>query len=275
MATSVLAIQPQTYEQALDLYHHTDYPAAIVALRHQTQDARTLELLGRCYLMSADYRKATEALEKAATLDPENSMTFTWLGRAYGRRAETAFAVSAVGYANKAREALEKAVQLDPKNGEAIDDLFDYYIQAPGFMGGGFDKAHHLIPLIGQIDPAHAHYAKARLAEQKKDFDTAEAQFRRALELAPNQMSRVLELAKFLTKHGRADEGDKLYERAARMEPNAPRLLYARAQMWIQSGRNVDQARDLLKKYLASNNLTPDDPSKPDALRLLKKADGM
>ena len=45
--------------------------------------------------------------------------------------------------------------------------------------------------------------------------------------------------------------------------------------MWILSKKNVDQARELLKQYLVSKDLTPDDPSKPDALKLLKKADGM
>jgi len=265
----------QGYAHALELYNHTDYPAAISYLRTLPQDAKNLELLGRSYLMNADYKKATETLEKAVALDPKNSMTLTWLGRAYGRRAETSFAVAAVGHANKAREALEKAVALDPKNGEALDDLFDYYVQAPSFMGGGSDKARDLIPQIGQIDPAQAHYARARLAEQKKDYTTAEAQFRRALHMAPNEISRILELAKFVTKRGNIEEGDRLYEQAYKLAPSAPRLLYARAELWIQSNRNLDQARDLLKKYLTSANLTPDDPSKPEALRLLKKADGM
>ncbi len=199
-------------------------------------------------------------MKKRLHLDPQNSMIHTWLGRAYGRRAETSFAVSAIGHATKAREALEKAVQLDPKNGEAIDDLFDYYVQAPGFMGGGFDKARDLIPSIGEIDPAQAHYARARLAEQKKDFATAEAQFRRALHLAPNQVSRILELARFLTKRGNLEEGDQLYERARQISPKSPRLLFARAEMWILARKNVDQARELLKQYLVCKDLTPDDP---------------
>lgn len=275
LTASLWAIQPPSYEHALDLYNHTDYSAAIASLNQQPQNARTLELLGRSYLMSGDYKKATDTLEKSVTLDPDNSMTLTWLGRAYGRRAETSFAVSAIGHATKAREALEKAVQLDPHNGEALDDLFDFYIQAPGFMGGGFDKARGLIPLIGQIDPAQAHYAKARLAEQKKDYDSAEAHFRRAMQLAPGQVSRILELSKFLAKRGHIEESDKLYEQALRLAPHSPRLLFARADMWIQSNRNIDQARDLLRKYLASSNLTPDDPSKSDALKLLKRTEGI
>jgi tetratricopeptide (TPR) repeat protein len=275
VSTTLLAIQPGLYEQALDLYNHTDYQGSVTALQHLPGSAKDLELLGRAYLMLGDSKKSAETLEKAVALDPLNSMAYTWLGRAYGRRAETSFAINAIGPATKARESLEKAVQLDPKNGEAIDDLFDYYVQAPGFMGGGFDKARNLIPLIGEIDPAQAHYARARLFEQKKDFTAAEAQFRKALRMAPNEISRILELARFVTRRGNTDEGDQLWERARRLSPNSPRLLFARAEMWIQSKKNVEQARELLKQYLASKDLTPEDPSRPDALKLLKKADGM
>ena len=34
----------------------------------------------------------------------------------------------------------ERAVALDPANREAVGDLFDYYLGAPGFLGGGANK---------------------------------------------------------------------------------------------------------------------------------------
>jgi tetratricopeptide (TPR) repeat protein len=263
-----------TYEQALDQYNHTDYKAAIETLQKLPRTAQSLELLGRSYLMEAEYKKATDTLEKAVALAPEDSMVWTWLGRAEGRRAETSFALNAMPHATKARDALEKAVELDPKNKEALDDLFDYYIQAPGFMGGGFDKANKLIPLIGKVSPAEATFAKGRMAEQKKDYDTAEAQFRRTVELAPNSVGRLLDLARFLAKRNRIDESERVFAQAAHIAPNAPRVMFARAELWIQSNRNVTQARNILQKYLLLDNLTPNDPQRPEALALLKKAGG-
>jgi tetratricopeptide (TPR) repeat protein len=103
------------------LYRHTDYQAAIellAALPEKT--APVIELTGRCYLMMGEYKKSSELLERAAALEPDNSMYRLWLGRVYGRRAESAFAVAAVGLATKARVNLEKAVELDPHNTEAI-----------------------------------------------------------------------------------------------------------------------------------------------------------
>ena len=37
-------------------------------------------------------------------------------------------------------------MQLDPHNGEATGDLFDYYLNAPGMLGGGLDKAAAALP---------------------------------------------------------------------------------------------------------------------------------
>jgi tetratricopeptide (TPR) repeat protein len=272
---SASALEPASFEQALNFYNHTDYKAAIRSLQGLPQTSRNLELLGRCYLMDADYKKATEVLEKAVALDPRNSMTLTWLGRAEGRRAETSMALGGISHANKAREAFEKAVQVNPSNKEALDDLFDYYIQAPGFVGGGFDKAHQLLPLIAKLDPAEAYFAQGRMAEEKKDFDTAEAQFRRTVELAPNSVGRMLDLARFLAKRNRLDDSERILQQAAHLAPNAPRVLFARAEIWIQSNRNVPQARAILQKYITLNNLTPDDPQRAEALALLKKTGGI
>ena len=55
----------------------------------------------------------------------------------------------APGHASKAHRYFEKAVELDPKNLEAMNDLFEYYLEAPGFLGGGFDKAQALADAHG------------------------------------------------------------------------------------------------------------------------------
>src|SRR5271155_4348272 len=129
-------------EAARKLYNLTDFSQSLETLRSIPQkDAAVYELMGRDYYMLAEYKKATEALEKALAANPGSSECALWLGRAYGRRAETSNPISAPGQASKARQYFEKAVQLDPRNLDALADLFDYYLEAPGFLGGGVDKA--------------------------------------------------------------------------------------------------------------------------------------
>lgn len=261
--------------QARNLYRHTDYPAAIRLLSNlPVKDASVNELLGQCYLMSGDYKKATDYLETAAAAETGNSVYSLWLGRAYGHRAETSFVLGAMGWANKSRAALEKAVELDPNNWEAIDDLFDFYVQAPSIVGGGLDRAEKLAARIATRDPAEAAYDRARIAEARKDYAAAERYLKQAADLAPHQPSRYVALAKFCAQHGRFEESDKFFDEARKVGPDVPRVYFAEASTYIQSKRNVDTAKVLLKRYLSASNLTPDDPPKSEAAKLLRKVSG-
>jgi tetratricopeptide (TPR) repeat protein len=258
----------------LTLYNRTEYAAAVAVLNRSDADAGNLELLGQCWFMLGDFKKAVDALEKAAAVDPADSMIQTWLGRAWGRRAEASFALLAAGYATRSRQAFERALQLNPGNADALGDLFDFYIDAPGLVGGGLEKAAGLLPQLDKYDPVGAVLARARIDERKKQFAGAEENLRRAIEMGPGKVGLVLNLAQFLSRRGRYEESETVFRQAANVAPDSPRILYARADSYISARRNLDQARDLLKKYLAANNLTPDDPPRWQAMNLLKKAGG-
>jgi predicted Zn-dependent protease len=230
-------------------------------------------LRGRSYLMLQDYKKATETLERAASAEPRNSNVYLWLGRAYGHRAETAFAIAAPALAVKARQSFEKAVELDSGNWMAVDDLFEYYLEAPGFLGGGMDKAAKMADLVARHDESQAVFDRARISEKSKQFDTAEAQLRHAVKLAPHQVGHAVALARFLSKRGRYDESDRAFEQAAASNPNTPKLIYMQADTLIEANRKLQEARELLRKYLTMT-LSPEDPSRQNAEALLRKVSG-
>ncbi len=262
-------------EQAKARYDRTDFRGALqILLPLKSKDPALLALMGRCYFMEGDFKRASEVLEAAVAAAPSQAAYHLWLGRAYGRRAETASVFTAPGLASKARQSFERAVALDPRNREALNDLFEYYLQAPGFLGGGMDKAEKLVQQISQLDVAEKHYALARIAEQRKEYQMAEAQLRRAAEIAPRQVGRLVDLARFLAQRGRQSESDAVFLEAAKVSPNSPRFLFARAQTYIEQGRNLEKARSLLEQYLRAE-LTPDDPSRDEARKLLKLASGV
>jgi Flp pilus assembly protein TadD len=262
------------YDRAVDLYNHTEYEASLkLLLPLQEKSAGELVLIGQNYYMLGDAKRATDFFQKAAAAEPNNSVTYHWLGRAYGRRAELGNPFTAMGQASKARQNLEKAVELDPKNAEAVNDLFEFYLEAPGFIGGGVEKAAKMAEHIEELNPSEGHYARARIEEKRKEYHSAEKHLRRAMELAPHQVGRVIDLAKFLAKQGRFEESDQTFVAAEKLAPNAPKLMYARAATYIQAGRNIDTAKELLEKYLAAQ-LTPDDPPREDARKLLRQVSG-
>jgi len=266
--------------KARQLYGQTQYKASLAVVAEIAEPSGAAYCLaGRNYFMLGEYKKATEAFQQAVALDPGNSAYAQWLGRSFGRRAEAASPFSAPKYASQARAYFERAVALDPHNEEALGDLFDYYLAAPGFLGGGFDKAEAIAQRIAEQNPAEGHFAQSRLSEQRRQFDTAEEQLRRAMELAPRQVGRVLDLARYLAKRGRIQESEAVFDQAERLAPDSPEVGFARAGVYVEQKRNLGRAKVLLMKYLGSH-LTADDPPREQAeklvqaLRLLEEASG-
>jgi tetratricopeptide (TPR) repeat protein len=257
--------------RAHELYQRTEYNQSLAQLLAMNpKEAATLQLMGQDYFMLGEYKKSSEFLEKAAALTPNDAQCLLWLGRAYGRRAETSNPFSAPGFATKARQMFEKVVALEPANREAIGDLFDFYLDAPGFLGGGQSKAEALASRVSQIDPAEGLYYQAQLDDRRNQYDSAEQKLRRAIQIAPTQAGRYLELAKFLAKRGRIPESEAMFEEAARLSPNNPHQIFDRASLYVKERRNLSQARELLERYLRLP-LTPNDPPRDRAEALLQK----
>jgi Flp pilus assembly protein TadD len=262
------------FDEARRLYDATEFQQSLhvlSAIPHK--DAEVQALTGRNYYMLGDFKRASEALEWAFNAEPSNSDYALWLGRAYGRRAETSGPFTAAGYASKARQYFEKAARLNPRNVEALSDLFEYYLEAPGLLGGGMDKAQTVAVQMARVDPSEGYWAMYKLAEQRKDYSRAEEQLRRAIEAAPRNIGKFIDLARFLTREGRFQEAEQSIERAEKIAPNAPRLLYARADLYVRTGRNLDAAKALLERYLNAT-LTPEDPPRAEAAKLLRKVRG-
>jgi tetratricopeptide (TPR) repeat protein len=262
------------YDRAKKLFNSTEFEQSLTVLQAiPDKDGAVYELIGRNLFLMGDFKKSSEALEKAARADPNNSEIALWAGRAFGRRAETSSILTAPGFASRARQYFERSVQLNPRNLEALSDLFEYYLEAPGFLGGGMDKAEATAARIAEVDIGEGHWSQAKLAEKRKEYRSAEEQLRRAAEVSPQRIGRFIELAKFLSKQGRYQEAEQSLARAEQIAPTSPRLLYAKADLYIQHKRNLDVAKALLIRYM-SMDLSPDDPPRSEAAKLLRQVQG-
>ncbi|MBC7926035.1 MAG: hypothetical protein H7039_10305 [Bryobacteraceae bacterium] len=262
-------------ENAQAQFVRTNYRQVVDMLKPMTDsgDPAAAFLTGKAWFMLSDFKKATDAFEKAVAADTKNSQYFNWLGKAFGRRAETSNPLSAPILAGKARQNFERSVELDSRNLEAVNDLFSYYLEAPGFLGGGLDKAAKLAENIKTLDPIEYHYDLALLAEKRKEFKSAEFHFRSAFDMAPKSVGRAIDLARFLSKQGRLHESEAVLAKAEQLNPGAPRLLFERASAYVRAKQNLGVAKVLLEKYLQSS-LSPDDPPRSEAQRLLRQASG-
>ncbi len=272
-SAATLARSPNPeFRRAEELYQRTEYVGAIDTIqRMAAKDAATYALLGKAHFMAGQFKEAAANLEKAVLEDSGNADYYDWLGRAYGRIAEQASFMSALGYARRTVRAFERAVELDSSNLEALSDVFEYYLQAPGIAGGGMGKAENVARRIAELSKAEYHWARARMAQQRKDAAAAEREFRAALESAPNEVGRTLDLATFLCSVGSYSESEALFRAAEEKYPASPKVLYAHAAAHIQSKRNLDEADAMLERYFQLQ-LTPDDPARREAAELMRSS---
>jgi hypothetical protein len=68
-------------------------------------------------------------------------------------------------------------------------------------------------------------------------------------------------------------ECDAVLADAAQRWPGNPGVVFAQAEVLVETKRNPEQARKLLQRY-SSLPLTPDDPPREEAVELLKRVGG-
>src|SRR5260221_7649112 len=131
---------------------------AIVLLQSRIKsapsDSESYNLLCRAYFMLGNWDPGIAACEKAVSLSPDNGEYHSWLGRIYGEKADPSSFFTAARLAGKVRNEFEAAVRLNANSVDARADLADFYLEAPGIVGGGKDKAEAQAQAIAATKPA-------------------------------------------------------------------------------------------------------------------------
>jgi tetratricopeptide (TPR) repeat protein len=237
---------------------------AMATLEQQIQTSPTAEaynLLCRAHFELDSWEAGIPACEKAVVMDPGNGLYHLWLGRIYGEKADHASFLSAAGLARKVRTEFEHAVQLSPNSWEARTDLAEFYLEAPGIVGGGKDKARAQVELLAPLNPAMAHWLKARIAEKNKDNPTAEQEYRAAIDASQGGVRAWLNLAGFYRHTNRLDEMEQALRTMESRPLDHPAALVDGAGMLLRTGRDYPLAVRLLRRYLSSSNTVEEAPA--------------
>lgn len=237
---------------------------ALTLLSSLPSSAETHNLRCRVHFMLENWDDAANECEQGLRLGGQSSNDHLWLGRALGEKADHASFISAYSLAKRSRAEFEQAVSIDPRNGEAMADLGEFYTSAPGVVGGGVDKARGLVPSLEKVDPARAHILRARIAENQKDFGTAERELKLAAASGDHPAFGWMSLASFYRKRERWDEMEASVEsgyKAAQHDRRAGVALYNGASILTRSKRNLALAVKMLEEYLANFPHTEEGPA--------------
>jgi tetratricopeptide (TPR) repeat protein len=238
---------------------------AITTLRSRISsspnDAEAYNLLCRAYFSMGHWDRGIAACEKAVTLQPGNSRYHMWLGRVYGEKANDVIFFKAASLAGKVRNEFEAAVRLDSNNVDARSDLGEFYLEAPGIVGGGRDKAEVQAQALATLDAAKAHYLNGRIAEKKKDLATAEKEYRASIEATHGSALTWFNLALFYRHQQRWDAMEDAINHATSAQVDRPEVLMESGEVLIRSGRNFPAAVRFLRRYLALNSKVEEAPA--------------
>lgn len=218
----------------------------------------------RVEYMLEQWDRAVSDCEQAVRLDGQNSDNHMWLARALGEKASRASFLNAYSLAKRARAEFEEAARLNSANGAALADLGQFYYQAPGVVGGGMDKAEGVAAQLEKFDAVRAHNLRGEMAEQRKDYGTAEREFKAAIAKSPHPAFEWIALAGFYHRRERWSDMESAVhsgQSAAERDKRASVALYNAANVLRTSGRDPEQAAKMLEEYLASPGKSEEAPA--------------
>ncbi|MBI5690054.1 MAG: tetratricopeptide repeat protein [Verrucomicrobia bacterium] len=228
--------------------------------------------LGQLANRRDDPDKAVKYFEAAVAAEPNVARHHHGLGDAYGRSAQKAGMLSKFGLAKKCLAAYQRAVELGPDTIEFRQSLFEYYRQAPGMAGGGFDKAAAQAEAIKKLDTLRGRIAFATLYAGEKQYDRAFAEFDEVLKASPDDYAALYQVGRLAAMTGQnVDRGVTSLRRCLELPaPTAPNLPGHAAAQW-RLGQLLEKKKDLAGARVAFEAAVKLDPNFTPASEALRK----
>jgi tetratricopeptide (TPR) repeat protein len=230
------------------------------AVRDDPKDARSSSYLGRVLLATGEFHDAVDWMEKSVALEDANAEYHLWLARGYGSLAMRANVLKQPGLARKVRKEFERASALDTENLEARFALIEYYLRAPGILGGSLKKAQEEAGEIRKRDALEGHRAFGRLAEHRKAFDEALREYEGAAAEFPGRPEPSYWAGTLLAGKRDYAKAFDVYEKLLDRNPAQMAACYQIGRLAAVSGQRLERGEECLKLYLR-HDPKPDEPS--------------
>lgn len=203
--------------------------------------------------INSDYDKAIGYLTKAISLKPEDAKYHFMLGNAYGVKAQKAGIFSKFGAAMDCLKEFRTASSLDPKYIDARRGLVEYYLQAPGIMGGSVDKAIAQSDTIMGLDPYAGYLTKASIYRYQKKKKEEEESYLRAITTSPGKTQAYWDLWRFYMGDKEDSKADQLLARALKAVKDKSDIYFWAGLYYVQEN-NLVKAKDLFDHALMEDS---------------------
>jgi tetratricopeptide (TPR) repeat protein len=214
------------------------------------QVARAAFLRGCQRFAEGKADKADDEFERAVKLEDGNAVYHFWLGRAIGDQAEDANPLRQPGLAKRTKTEFERASALAPDYLDAREGLVEYYLAAPGFLGGSKDKARAQAAEIAKRNPYRGAALAVTIALRSNDTTAAIGGYESMIAAHPDSAGLYSSLATLLGAQRRWTEAWTTIDRLNALRPGSPAAGYAVGRMAAESGERLDEGEAALRRYL-------------------------
>jgi len=255
--------------------------------RPGSSDAPAISVMSRVELAFGNDRSALDLAERAVALDGASAAYHYHLAEVVGSMAQKAGPFKGLGLARHFKKEDDLAVALDPRNVGARRDLMEFYLQAPGLIGGDKKKARAMADTIARLDPAQGMLAAADLAlaekheaeaeavyrkalaartrdyevlvstagffgrDSKKQWDIVEACGKDAIEVDPGRSGGYVVLASLYAHLERWSDLDALLARSEQALPENLNPTYQAGRILLADGKDLERAERYFRRYLS------------------------
>ena len=205
---------------------------------------------GKAAMRRGDNEQAAKLFEQAIAQKPNVPEYHYFLGATYGSQAQKAGMFGGLSLGKKALAEFLRAVEIDPNYLEARLALIDFYMVAPGFVGGDKEKARLQAAEIKKRDALEGHRAYGRIYSREKKFDLARKEYVDAVREQPNSHKAHLYLGTFSGTQKDWPNALHEYEYALKLDPNYMLAYFRVGHHAANAATNYARGEEALRKYL-------------------------
>jgi tetratricopeptide (TPR) repeat protein len=280
---AVLAAQTQPSPRELIEADHWKRARAIVEARTST-DAETFYLKATIKQAQGELDAAEKFAQQAVAANPKDADYHYRLSDITGEKAQNASVFHQIGLGRTFKKECDTALAINPNHLKALFNMMQFYLHAPGVIGGDKAKASTMADQIAKLDPVSGVQAHLEIARLQKQDDKVSEIVRNAVAMKAETFDAHMMVANFQAgqKEPRFDDALPHAREAMRMHPDrvGPHSLIAsiqaRQQKWAELDATLAQAEkdvpdNLFPYFRAGNALLNGKSDLPRAERYFRK----
>jgi len=225
-------------------------PVMVVRAQQDTTRARVQFEEGRAAMQARKFDEAATSFERAVELNPNRSEYHLWLGHAYTKQLASANFIRKGMIGRRIGPQYDKAVELDSSSIAAAEARVDFYLEAPGMVGGGVDKAKTEAARLTRLNAYAGGFARAKIADKEKLPEQTESEYRGLMRSFPDSARPVVALATLLQSRERFAEAFEVIDARLARFPNDTVMIYQLGRAAALSGRELTRGEAALRKFL-------------------------